>query len=49
MQETFTKQAKNLLTGLTIVSSIGNHIIFDNGLMITIPSDTIRELNDVAS
>ena len=47
--EVFTKEAENLLTGLTIVSAIGNHITFDNGLMITIPNDTIQELNEVAS
>jgi len=49
MNEKFTRQAQDLLTGLTIVNAIGNHIIFDNGLMITIPDETIAELNDVAS
>jgi len=49
MEETFTTKAETLLAGLKIVNAIGNHITFDNGLMITIPDETIVELNEVAS
>lgn len=49
MQETFTKEAKELLQGRTIVLVDKKSIVFSNGLEIHLDENTIRELNEVAS